>query len=304
VSGVHFITVKKLCPRVAPLLAATSVLVACTPAHVVQGNGPAGTQVSSPSQLAGGGPHALVYPVTARVGVTDDYSGTRVSDPYRWLENLDSEVTRRWVEEENRLSQPRLEALPQRAWVKQRLTQLWDYERFSAPVKEGSRYFYQYNDGKQNQSVLYVSDALDSPGRVLFDPNSVREDATVALADFTPSPNGNLVAYALSDGGTDWETWKFRSAKDGSDLPDTLRFTKFWGVSWARDASGVYYSRYPALPNGKGDDAGRPAIYFHRRGEPQERDRLIFAVTVHPTRVPAGRVTEDGRFLVIILGDG
>ena len=245
-----------------------------------------------------------MYPVTARVKVSDNYSGTQVSDPYRWLENLDSEVTRQWVQEQNRLSQPRLEALPQRAWVKQRLTQLWNYERFSAPVKEGARYFFLRNDGTQNQSVLFVSDSLDSPGRVLFDPNSVRADATVALSDFTPSPNGNLVAYALSDGGTDWETWKFRSAKEGADLPDTLRFTKFWGVSWARDASGVYYSRYPALANGKGDDAGRPAIYFHRLGEPQERDRLIFAVTDHPTRVPAGRVTEDGQYLVITLFDG
>jgi prolyl oligopeptidase len=298
--------VKKLCSRGAQLVAA-SVLVSCTPAHVVQGNGPTGTQVPHVSQIAVGGapqPHSLVYPVTARVNVSDDYSGTQVSDPYRWLENLDSEVTRRWVHEQNGLSQPRLEALPQRAWVKQRLLQLWNYERFCAPVKEGTRYFFLHNDGTQNQSVLFVSEALDSPGRVLFDPNAVREDATVALADFTPSPNGKLLAYALSDGGTDWETWKFRSAQDGADLPDTLRYTKFWGVSWARDASGVFYSRYPALSNGKGDDSGRPAIYFHRLGEPQERDRLIFAVTDHPTRVPAGRVTEDGRFLVITLFDG
>ena len=298
---------KKLRSRVAQLLGAMSVLVACTPAPIVQGNGSVGTQVPHVTQIAAGvspQPPAPVYPVTARVKVSDNYSGTQVSDPYRWLENLDSEVTRQWVQEQNRLSQPRLEALPQRAWVKQRLTQLWNYERFSAPVKEGARYFFLRNDGTQNQSVLFVSDSLDSPGRVLFDPNSVRADATVALSDFTPSPNGNLVAYALSDGGTDWETWKFRSAKEGADLPDTLRFTKFWGVSWARDASGVYYSRYPALANGKGDDAGRPAIYFHRLGEPQESDRLIFAVTDHPTRVPAGRVTEDGRYLVITLFDG
>jgi prolyl oligopeptidase len=112
------------------------------------------------------------------------------------------------------------------------------------------------------------------------------------------------VAYALSDGGTDWETWRFRRVQDGGDLPESLRFTKFWGVSWARDAAGVYYSRYPSLPNGKGNDEGRPAIYFHRLGELQERDRLIYAVTDHPTRVPSATVTEDGRFLVVTLFDG
>jgi prolyl oligopeptidase len=283
------------------------MLVACSPAHIVKGDGPAGTQVPSVSEIAVGvppEPRTLVYPVTARVKVSDSYSGTEVSDPYRWLESLDSEVTRQWVEEQNRLSQPLLEALPQRGWVKQRLMQLWNYERFGVPEKAGPRYFFLHNDGTQNQSVLFVADRLDSPGRVLFDPNAVRTDATVALSEFTPGPNGNLVAYALSDGGTDWQSWKFRRARDGTDLADTLRFTKFWGVSWARDSSGVYYSRYPSLPNGKGDDSGRPAIYFHLLGEPQERDRLVFAVTDHPTRVPSGRVTEDGRFLVITLFDG
>ncbi len=201
----------------------------------------------------------LVYPLTTRVHVTDDYNGSKVEDPYRWLENLDSQATKDWVIAQNKVSQPRLEAIPHRAWVKQRLTQLWNYERFDVPVKEGGRYFFLHNDGKQNQSALLVADKLDSPGRVLFDPNTVREDATVALSDFTPSPKGDVVAYALSDGGTDWQIWRFRQVRDGVDVPDTLRFTKFWGVSWARDGSGVYYSRYPALPNGKGDDAGRPA---------------------------------------------
>ena len=249
-------------------------------------------------------PQSVAYPVTARVVVSDTYGGTQVADPYRWLENLDSDVTRGWVESQNRLSRPRLESIPQRAWVKQRLMQLWNYERYAVPLKEGGRYFFLHNDGTQNQSVLFVSEKLDSPGRVLFDPNTVREDATVALSELTPSPNGDIVAYAVSDGGTDWQTWKFRRVKDGGDLIDTLRFTKFWGVSWARDASGVYYSRYPSLSNGRGDDAGRPAIYFHRLGEPQERDQLVFAVTDHPTRVPAGKVTEDGHYLVITLFDG
>jgi prolyl oligopeptidase len=291
----------------AGLLAACAGVTVGGPAPF-PGSGPHGEPMRTSTDIAVGLPPSpatpTVYPVTAQVNVADDYNGTKVEDPYRWLENLDSPAVRQWVEAQNRVSQPRLEAIPQRAWVKQRLTQLWNYERFDLPVKEGGRYFFLHNDGKQNQSVLFVSDSLDSPGRVLFDPNAVREDATIALSDFTPSPKGDMVAYALSDGGTDWQIWRFRRVQDGTDTADVLRFTKFWGVSWARDGSGVYYSRYPALPNGKGDDAARPAVYFHKLGEPQENDRLVYAVTDHPTRVPSARVTEDGHYLVITLFDG
>jgi prolyl oligopeptidase len=289
------------------------MLVACAngplaPLEPVPGNGPGGKPMPTSTDIAAGLPATpstqLVYPVTARVNVSDDYNGKKVDDPYRWLEDLNSPATRDWVAAQNKVSQPRLETIPQRAWVKQRLQRLWSYERFNTPVKEGGRYFFTHNDGKQNQSVLFVTDTLEGHARVLVDPNVASADATVALADFTPSPNGGVVAYAFSDGGTDWQVWKFRRVADASDLSDTLRFTKFWGVSWARDGSGVYYSRYPALPDGRGDDAGRPAVYFHKLGEPQESDRLVYEVTDHPTRVPAARVTEDGHYLVITLFDG
>jgi len=277
-------------------------------ARPMPGNGPHGTPLRTGSEVAVGlnpaPEHPPVYPVTATIRTRDHYHGVAVADDYRWLEDLDSDATRKWVDAQNQLAQPRLEAIPQRAWIKDRLTKLWNYERFNIPIEEGGRYFFLHNDGSQNQSVLFVSDSLDSPGRVLFDPNAVRADATVALAEFKPSPHGDLVAYALSDGGTDWQTWKFRRVADGNDLADTLSHTKFWGVSWAHDGSGVYHSRYPALPNGKGDDAGRPAIYFHRLGEPQDQDHLIYAVTDHPTRIPSARVTEDGHYLVITLFDG
>jgi len=272
------------------------------------GNGPNGSVLRSGSQIAVGLAPApatpLVYPITARINVTDKYSGVPVEDPYRWLEELDSDATRQWVEAQNKISKPRLEAIPHRAWVKQRLTALWNYERFGVPVKRGGHYFFLRNDGKQNQSVLYVSDNLASSGRVLFDPNAVREDATVSLSEWEPSRQGSVLAYALSDGGTDWQTWRFRRVADGTDLVDTLRYTKFWGVSWAHDGSGVYYDRYPVLANGKGDDAGRPAIYFHRFGETQEQDKLIYEVTDHPTRIPAAHVTDDGRYLIITQFDG
>lgn len=248
----------------------------------------------------------LDYPDAPRGAIVDDYHGTRVADPYRWLEQMDSAATREFVRAQNALAQPWLEALPQRSAIRERLTALWNYERVGLPRQKGGQYFFLRNDGKQNQSVLHVSSSPDAPGRVLFDPNSASSDATVALARFEPSPDGSIVAYSLSDGGTDWEIWKFRRVADGKDLPDELRFTKFWDVSWAPDGSGVYYSRYPrrADDTARGDDQGQPAVYFHRLGQAQEADRLVYRVTNHPTRAPSASVSDDGRFLFISLFDG
>ena len=299
--------VRALAATTAALLAACSATTVGGGPQPFPGPGPGGKPMPTVTETAVGLPPAApapIYPITARVQVADSYFGTKVADPYRWLEDLDSPAVRDWVASQNALSQPRLAALPARPWVKERLTQLWDYERYDVPVKRGGRYFYLYNDGKQNQSVLLVADSLDAPGRVLFDPNTASADATVALAEFSPDVRGEVVAYALSDGGTDWKIWHFRRVADGADLPDTLRFTKFWGVSWARDGSGVYYDRYPALSDGRGDDAARPAVYFHRLGTPQDHDRLVYEVTNHPTHIPMARVTEDGHYLVITLVEG
>jgi len=283
----------------AATLGAAALLVGCTQ----KSDAPVATaQASAPG--AGFGNAKLTYPEAQRVDVVDDYFGTKVADPYRGFEQLDSEQTRQWVDAENKLTRPILEKLPMREWVKQRLTQLWSYERYGVAHKAGKHYYFTHNDGKQNQSVLYVTESLDSPGQALFDPNASAQDATISLADYTPSPNGDVVAYAISDGGTDWEIWNFRRASDGKDVDAGLRRTKFWGVSWARDGSGVYYSLYPARADGKGDDAGRPDVYFHKLGDAQERDRLVYKVKNHPTRIPQGTVTEDGRYLVITLTDG
>jgi prolyl oligopeptidase len=244
------------------------------------------------------------YPVAARIDQIDRYHGTAVTDPYRWLEDLDSTETRRWVEAQNELAQPYLESIPARAWIKQRLGELWNYERHGVPVREGGRYFWTRNDGLQNQSVLQVADALNAPARVLLDPNLLSPDATIALADFTPSPDGRYVAYALSDGGTDWKTWRIRDVATAQDLPDTLQFTKFTQVSWDRDSSALYYSRYPADAAGRGDDSRQVAIHRHRLGDAQAQDQFIFAISDHPTRNPYPRVTEDGRFLLIEVFDG
>ena len=251
----------------------------------------------------------LQYPATARGDVVDDYHGVRVADPYRWFEDPAAQATKDWVTAENALAQPYLEHLPQRAWLGNRLKQLWTYERFGVPRREGGRYFYMRNDGSQDQSVLYVADSLSATARVLVDPNGKRDDSTIALSQWEPSPDGRVLAYALSDGGTDWNTWHFRRVADGVDLPVVLKYSKFWAVSWARDSSGVYYSRYPlkkdqAADDSRGDDSGRPDVYFHKLGDAQAADRLVFKVTDHPTRVPSVVVTEDGRYLLIGLFDG
>ena len=249
---------------------------------------------------------APAYPAAERGTVVDDYQGTTIADPYRWMEDPTAPATREFVHAQNALAQPWLEALPQRERLKQRLTQLWNYERVGLPRVKGGQYFFVRNDGIQNQSVLYVADSLTATPRVLFDPNAASSDATVALARFEPSPDGKVVAYSLSDGGTDWEIWKFRRVADGVDLPDELRQTKFWSLSWAPDGAGVYYSRYPARTDdaGRGDDQAQPVVHVHKMRTPQSADRAIYQVTDHPRRVPGASVSDDGRWLFVSLFDG
>lgn len=247
---------------------------------------------------------ALKYPAAPRTEQVDRYHGTAITDPYRWLENLHSRKTKNWVGAQNKLAQPYLESIPARAWIKQRLGEVWNHERHGVPVHEGSRYFSTRNDGLQNQSVLQVADGLHARPRVLLDPNVLSPDATIALADFRPSPDGRYVTYALSDGGTDWKTWRVRDVDTALDRPDILRFTKFTEVTWDRDSSGFYYSRYPLGADGRGDDSRQVAVHHHRLGDEQSQDKLVFSVADHPTRNPYPIVTEDGRFLIIDVFDG
>src|SRR5262245_43113102 len=251
----------------------------------------------------------IQYPVAARGDVVDIYHDVKVADPYRWFENPDSQQTKDWVTAENALSQPYLERLPQRAWLGNRLKQLWTYERFGVPKSEAGRYFYLRNDGTQDQSVLYVAGGLNAAPRVLVDPNSKREDATIALSEWEPSPDGKVMAYALSDGGSDWNIWHFRRVDDGGELAP-VKFSKFWPLAWAHDSSGVYYSRYPVKAGQnadeatRGDDAARPDVYFHKLSEAQSADQLVYKITDNATRVPSPEITEDGRYLVITQFEG
>ena len=251
------------------------------------------------------------YPETRTVDQIDDYFGVQVADPYRWLEDLDGEETAAWVAAQNAVAGPFLAALPGREAIEERLSQIWNYERWSTPGKWGKRYFYNRNDGLQDQSVVYVAESMDPegdepPGRVLLDPNTWSEDGTVALAGFAPSRDGRYVAYAQSDGGSDWRKWKVRDTDSGEDTGDLIDFTKFTGVSWMPDNSGFFYSRYPAREDDptRGDGAKAVSAYFHALGTDQSEDRLVFSQPEHPRRNPYASVSEDGKYLLVNLQEG
>ena len=249
---------------------------------------------------------ALQYPPTRQSDVVDDYHGSEIADPYRWLEDTESEETASWIEAENKVTRAYLDALPRREALKQRLTELWNYERFGTPVKRGDTYFYTHNNGLQDQSVLYKTGELDAPREVLIDPNKLSEDGTVALAGWSPSKNGKLLAYGLADGGSDWRTWKIRDVETGEDLEDEVHWVKFSGISWLPDASGFFYARYDAPVEGEELTATNKfqKLYFHKVGTPQADDTLVYQREDQPNWGFSPSVTEDGRYLVISIWKG
>ncbi len=248
--------------------------------------------------------NAFEYPEVRRTDHVDDYFGTQVADPYRWMEDLDSTELASWVTSENAISRPYLESLPARERIQTRLTELWNHERYSQPFKEGDTYFYYRNDGLQNQSVLYATQDLAQEGRIVLDPNGFREDGTVSLAGTSVSPDGRYIAYGRSDGGSDWNTWHVRDLTTLEDLPDVINDTKFTTPSWAPDSKGFYYSRYPQDSDGKGDDQKAVSIYSHTIGEHDSADQQVFALPEHPIQNPYARVSDDGRFLIITIQEG
>jgi prolyl oligopeptidase len=247
---------------------------------------------------------APAYPQTKRVDLVETQFGVPVADPYRWLENdvrNDADV-RAWVDSENKVTNAFLATLPGREALEKRITQLYDYERFAAPVKLGGRYFYTHNSGLQNQSVLFVRDSVGGEGRVLIDPNPWSKDGATALAEWTPSEDGRLLAYAIQDGGTDWRTVKLLNVTTGKIMPDELKWLKYSGyVSWAKDGSGFYYSRYPA-PAAKATFQNATLnhrVYFHKLGTKQAADRLVYATPANPKLSHYAQVSDDAHWLVI-----
>jgi prolyl oligopeptidase len=288
-------------PRVLASLACAVLLAGC---GAREDTGPAASVnppavVASPSAL----PAVPVYPATRREDAVDARHGLRIPDPWRWLENdvrQDSEVAA-WVEQQNRLSGEYLAALPGRDAIRERLTTLWDYEKFGVPEQQGGRYFYRRNDGLQNQSVLFVQDGLEGAPRVLLDPNTWSADGATALDAALPSPDGKRLLYAVQDGGSDWRRLRVIDVDSGETLPDDISWVKFSDLAWASDGSGFYYARYPEPPKGEEFQSANYGheIRFHRLGDPQSADRLVYSRPEQPTHGFGFRLSDDGRWLVI-----
>ena len=245
----------------------------------------------------------LTYPTVSKSEQVDNYHGMAIADPYRALEDPDTEATKAWVEAQNQVTFSYLNEIPTREKIKQRLTKLWDYEKYGTPFKEGESYFYFKNDGLQNQSVLYTLPTLDAEPRIVLDPNQLSEDGTIALSGISISENGQLLAYGLSSSGSDWQEWKVRNIATGEDLQDHLQWIKFSGASWTHDHQGFFYSRYDE-PNEKTkleDVNYYQKLYYHQLGTPQSADILIYHRPDEKEWGFTGNVTEDGKYLIISI---
>ncbi|MCK4660470.1 MAG: S9 family peptidase [Phycisphaerae bacterium] len=256
--------------------------------------------------MVGGCSKRLVYPQAHKGEVTNVYHGVEVADPYRWLEDPDSPETREWIEAQNKLTFGYLEQIPTRPKITTRLTKLWNYEKYSTPVKRGGRYFHYKNDGLQNQYVLYTAESLDSEPKVLIDPNKLSEDGTVSLGGVSVSKDGKLMAYGLSTAGSDWQEWHVRNIDSGRDFPDHLKWIKFSKASWTKDGKGFFYSRYDEPEEGaelQGVNRSQK-VFHHRLGTSQPEDTLVYQ---RPDQEEWGfyaSVTDDGNYLIISVTHG
>jgi prolyl oligopeptidase len=263
---------------------------------------PAGpSENTSPEATEGPQPAELSYPESRRVEHVDEYFGVRVADPYRWMEALDAPEVDDWVARQNAVSAAFVDDLPGIDGMRARLDELWRTERMSVPRVHAGRYFFEYNDGEANLSKLMVAAGIEDQWQVLLDPASLSADGTTMLARWNISRDGKLVAWAATDRGSDWTTWRIRQTDTGQDLAYGLEGTKFTAAAWAPDASAIYYARYPRNTAGAWDDQQQPAIWRHELGTPQAEDTLVYAVTDHPTRVPFPEMSTDGRHLVIVI---
>jgi len=253
-------------------------------------------------------PLTMQYPLTSTIEHVDTYHGIKVPDPYRWLEDdvRESDDVKQWVDAQNEVTFAYLESIPERDLIKERLKALWDYDRYGMPAKEGGLYYYTYNDGLQNQDVIYVQASLDAEAKLLVDPNSWSDDGTVALASYFPSPDGKHMAYLIQDGGSDWRKARVIQVDNGTVLDDELDWLKFTGLTWAKDGSGFYYSRYPEPKDEEKFQSLNlnQALYFHRLGTQMDEDVLIYTQPENPEWGYSASVTDDGAHLVITVWKG
>ncbi len=249
----------------------------------------------------------IKYPGTRKGETVEDYHGTKVADPFRWLEDVNSGETAKWVEAQNKVTFDYLEKIPERETLRKRLTDLWNYPKYSAPFKRGGRYFYSKNDGLQNQSVYYMAESLDDDNpKVLIDPNTLSQDGTVALTSLSFNKDGSLLAYGTSASGSDWQTFRVRDVNTGKDLHDKLEWIKFSGAAWKHDGKGFFYSRYDKPKEGETYEQmnKNQKLYYHVVGTPQSDDRLVYERPDEPEFGFFPSVTDDGDFLVVSVSKG
>jgi prolyl oligopeptidase len=246
---------------------------------------------------------ALQYPATKKIDHVDTYHGTKVSDPYRWLEDDTSAETAAWVEAENKVTFPYLERIPFRQQFQDRVKALYNYERYSAPSRKGPYLFYNKNTGLQNQNVLYIQKGLDGAADVLIDPNEWSKDGTARLSTFAPSKDAKYAVYGISRSGSDWQEYKVMELATKKTLADTIEWVKASNVAWQGD--GFYYSRYPAPEKGreKASINENHRVYFHKVGTEQSQDRLVYEDAKSPQRFHNVKTTEDERFAILSISE-
>lgn len=247
----------------------------------------------------------ISYPPARKDSVVDVYHGVEVADPYRWLEDADSNETLFWVSEQNRITEGFLSTIDARKNIEQRLTELWDFPRYSTPGKKDSRYFFRKNDGLQNQSVLYMQKTLDSEPEVVLNPNLWSDDGTVAMTRATANPKGNLLAYGISKHGSDWQQVKIRDIDAEKDFSETLDYCRYASIAWKNDDTGFFYNRFPE-PNtvSQADRYNYSQVWWHTLGTEQTKDKLIYH---NPNDKELGFVpiaTEDGKYLLLYIYHG
>jgi prolyl oligopeptidase len=256
--------------------------------------------------FAADSPTKFQYPPGPTTDQIDDYSGTKVADPYRPLENPDSPESRKWIEAEDKVTFDFLNTIPEREGIKKRLTEVWDYERFGVPFKEDGRYFFSKNSGLQNQNVIYTTKNFSEKPGQLLDPNVLAKDGTVALGGLEITDDAKFMAYGLSTAGSDWQQWKVREVETGKDRPDQIDWVKFSGASWKKDGSGFFYSRYdkPDEQNKLRSQVYGHKLFFHQLGTLQEKDKLVYERPDQKEWLFNAGVTDDGHYLIITVQRG
>src|SRR5262249_15683461 len=263
-------------------------------------------QHSSAQSPAGSEASRFRYPQPRKSDTVDNYFGTRIADPYRWMEDLNSAEVKQWVDAENAVTARYLDALPLRDQLKSRITELWNYPKVTAPRYEGRHWFYNRNSGLQRQSVVFTRETLAGKETVAIDPNSLSPDGSVALSGFVPAPDGQHFAYGQSEGGSDWATYYVRELATGRQLSDEIKWVKFSEIAWTEDGKGFFYGRYPEPRAGKAlEDAVRDKkIFYPALGTPQSADRLIYERTEEPMLFIDADTDETGRYLFILTNKG